>query len=85
MFVSIVCSTPLALVHISNLIENKPFSGNNTFYKQPNKNNKSMKKITFLLSLLLASAGVTASAQDAFEASSAPSNGVGHLIPSGIK
>lgn len=34
-----------------------------------------MKKITFLLSLLLASAGVTASAQDAFEASSAPSNG----------
>ena len=44
-----------------------------------------MKKITFLLSLLLASAGVTASAQDAFEASSAPSNGVGHLIPSGIK
>ena len=69
-----MCATPLALVHISNLIENKPFSGNNTFYK-PNKNNKSMKKITFLLSLLLASAGVTASAQDAFEASSAPSNG----------
>lgn len=34
-----------------------------------------MKKITFLLSLLLASAGVTASAQDAFVASSAPSNG----------
>ena len=34
-----------------------------------------MKKITFLLSLLLASAGVTASAQDAFEVSSAPSNG----------
>ena len=60
-----MCATPLALVHISNLIENKPFSGNNTFYKQPNKNNKSMKKITFLLSLLLASAGVTASAQDA--------------------
>ena len=58
-----MCATPLALVHISNLIENKSFSGNNTFYKQPNKNNKSMKKITFLLSLLLASAGVTASAQ----------------------
>lgn len=58
-----MCSTPLALVRISNLIENKSFSGNNTFYKQPNKNNKSMKKITFLLSLLLASAGVTASAQ----------------------
>lgn len=57
-----MCATPLALVHISNLIENKSFSGNNTFYK-PNKNNKSMKKITFLLSLLLASAGVTASAQ----------------------
>lgn len=70
-----MCATPLALVHISNLIENKSFSGNNTFYKQPNKNNKSMKKITFLLSLLLASAGVTASAQDAFEVSSAPSNG----------
>ena len=69
-----MCATPLALVHISNLIENKSFSGNNTFYK-PNKNNKSMKKITFLLSLLLASAGVTASAQDAFKASSAPSNG----------
>lgn len=34
-----------------------------------------MKKITFLLSLLLASAGVTASAQNAFEASNAPSNG----------
>lgn len=34
-----------------------------------------MKKITFLLSLLLASAGVTASAQNAFEVSSAPSNG----------
>lgn len=34
-----------------------------------------MKKFTFLLSLLLASSGVTASAQDAFEASSAPSNG----------
>ena len=34
-----------------------------------------MKKITFLLSLLLASAGVTASAQNAFVASSAPSNG----------
>lgn len=34
-----------------------------------------MKKITFLLSLLLASAGVTASAQDVFETSSAPSNG----------
>lgn len=70
-----MCAMPLALVRISNLKENKPFSGNNTFYKQPNKNNKSMKKITFLLSLLLASAGVTASAQDAFEASSAPSNG----------
>ena len=69
-----MCATPLALVRISNLIENKSFSGNNTFYK-PNKNNKSMKKITFLLSLLLASAGVKASAQDAFEASSAPSNG----------
>ena len=70
-----MCATPLALVRISNLIENKSFSGNNTFYKQPNKNNKSMKKITFLLSLLLASAGVTASAQNAFEVSSAPSNG----------
>ena len=34
-----------------------------------------MKKFTFLLSLLLASTGVTASAQDAFVASSAPSNG----------
>jgi len=34
-----------------------------------------MKKITFLLSLLLASAGVTASAQNTFEVSSAPSNG----------
>lgn len=34
-----------------------------------------MKKFTFLLSLLLASSGVTASAQDAFVASSAPSNG----------
>lgn len=66
---------PLALVRISNLIENKSFSGNNTIYKQPNKNNKSMKKITFLLSLLLASAGVTASAQNTFEVSSAPSNG----------
>ena len=70
-----MCAMPLALVRISNLIENKSFSGNNTFYKQPNKNNKSMKKITFLLSLLLASAGVTASAQNTFEVSSAPSNG----------
>ncbi len=34
-----------------------------------------MKKFTFLLSLLLAFVGVTASAQDAFVASSAPSNG----------
>lgn len=34
-----------------------------------------MKKFTFLLSLLLASAGVTASAQDTFVASDAPSNG----------
>lgn len=34
-----------------------------------------MKKFNFLLSLLLASSGVTASAQDAFVASSAPSNG----------
>lgn len=34
-----------------------------------------MKKFTFLLSLLLASSGVTANAQDAFVASSAPSNG----------
>lgn len=34
-----------------------------------------MKKFTFLLSLLLASSGVTASAQDAFEVSNAPSNG----------
>ena len=34
-----------------------------------------MKKFTFLLSLLLASAGVTASAQDTFVASSAPSDG----------
>lgn len=34
-----------------------------------------MKKFTFLLSLLLASAGVTASAQDTFVASDAPSDG----------
>ena len=34
-----------------------------------------MKKFTFFLSLLLAFVGVTASAQDAFVASSAPSNG----------
>lgn len=34
-----------------------------------------MKKFTFLLSLLLASSGVTASAQDTFEVSNAPSNG----------
>lgn len=34
-----------------------------------------MKKFTFLLTLLLAFAGVTASAQEAFVASSAPSNG----------
>lgn len=34
-----------------------------------------MKKFTFLLSLLLAFVGVTASAQDAFKASNAPSNG----------
>ena len=34
-----------------------------------------MKKFTFFLSLLLAFAGVTASAQDAFKASNAPSNG----------
>lgn len=34
-----------------------------------------MKKFTFLLSLLLASTGVTASAQDTFEVSNAPSNG----------
>lgn len=34
-----------------------------------------MKKLTFLLTLLLAFAGVTASAQEAFVASSAPNNG----------
>lgn len=34
-----------------------------------------MKKFTFLLSLLLASSGVTASAQNTFEVSNAPSNG----------
>ena len=44
-----------------------------------------MKKFTFLLSLLLAFVGVTASAQDAFKASNAPSNGNWDLTPSGIR